>query len=142
MSSSKKRALITGINGQDGSYLAEFLLGKDYEVHGIVKRNSVNESQFTRIDPIRTQIELFYADISDIASLTNAILQSQPDQIYNLSAPAPIGRPNRPSAGTIDTGQGNASRYRSVRQRWIYVPPDSSALRFSRYHPAVRRSFA
>src|SRR4051794_8925278 len=86
MASQKKRALITGINGQDGSYLAELLLEKDYEVHGLVKRNSVNESQFARIDQIRSKIDLHYADISDIASLTNAVLKIEPDEVYNLAS--------------------------------------------------------
>lgn len=55
-----KKALITGINGQDGSYLAEFLLDKGYEVHGILKRNSVSENQTTRIDHIFSKIKLHY----------------------------------------------------------------------------------
>ncbi len=81
-----KKALITGINGQDGSYLSEFLLEKGYEVYGIIKRNSVNESQFSRIDPIRDRLNLFYADITDLASLTHVVKDVQPDEIYNLAA--------------------------------------------------------
>lgn len=81
-----KRALITGINGQDGSYLAELLLDKEYEVFGIVKRNSITESQFSRIDHIRDRLELFYADITDLASLNHVMRDVRPDEVYNLAA--------------------------------------------------------
>jgi GDPmannose 4,6-dehydratase len=81
-----KVALITGINGQDGSYLAELLLSKGYEVHGIVKRNSVSENQTHRIDHIMDQLNLHYADMTDMSSLVNVILKCKPDEIYNLAA--------------------------------------------------------
>jgi len=69
-----KRALITGINGQDGSYLAEFLLEKGYEVWGILKRNSVAENQTARIpDTIFKQLKLEYADMTDMASLIKVL---------------------------------------------------------------------
>ena len=85
---SKKVALITGINGQDGSYLAEFLLEKGYEVWGTVKRNSVAENQTSRLDEIYPQLigKLQYADLTDLASLISVIQQCQPDEIYNLAA--------------------------------------------------------
>ncbi len=86
-----KKALITGINGQDGSYLAELLLEKDYEVFGIVKRNSVTESQFSRIDPIREHLRLFYADNTDLSSLSHVVKEVQPDEIYNLAAQSHVG---------------------------------------------------
>jgi GDPmannose 4,6-dehydratase len=82
-----KVALITGINGQDGSYLAELLLEKGYEVHGILKRNSVAENQTARIkvyDEIKDN--LTYADMTDLASLNRVIGKVQPDEIYNLAA--------------------------------------------------------
>jgi GDPmannose 4,6-dehydratase len=82
----KKIALITGINGQDGSYLAEFLLDKDYEVWGIVKRNSVSETQSLRINHIFDRINLEYADLTDMASLVSVLQKVQPDEIYNLAA--------------------------------------------------------
>jgi GDPmannose 4,6-dehydratase len=84
----KKVALITGINGQDGSYLAEFLLEKGYEVWGTVKRNSVAENQTSRLDEIYPQLlgKLQYADLTDLASLISVIQQCQPDEIYNLAA--------------------------------------------------------
>jgi GDPmannose 4,6-dehydratase len=84
----KKTALITGINGQDGSYLAEFLLEKGYEVWGTIKRNSVAENQTSRLDEIYPQLlgKLQYADLTDLASLISVIQQCQPDEIYNLAA--------------------------------------------------------
>ena len=83
----KKVALITGINGQDGSYLAELLLGKGYEVWGILKRNSVSENQTSRIsDKIFSQINLEYGDMLDMPSLLKVLQKSNPDEIYNLAA--------------------------------------------------------
>ena len=83
-----KVALITGINGQDGSYLAEFLLEKGYEVWGAIKRNSVAENQTARLDNIYPQLigKLQYADLTDLASLIALIQKCQPDEIYNLAA--------------------------------------------------------
>jgi GDPmannose 4,6-dehydratase len=83
---SKKIALITGINGQDGSYLSEFLLDKGYEVHGTLKRNSVAENQTARLDNIFDQIKLHYADLTDLSSLISVIQKTNPDEIYNLAA--------------------------------------------------------
>ena len=84
----KKIALITGINGQDGSYLAEFLLEKGYEVWGTIKRNSVAENQTSRLDEIYPQLlgKLQYADLTDLSSLISVIQQSNPCEIYNLAA--------------------------------------------------------
>ena len=81
-----KKALITGINGQDGSYLAEFLLEKEYEVHGVMKRNSVSETQAIRVEHIADKITLHYGDITDLSSLIRIISDVQPDEIYNLAA--------------------------------------------------------
>lgn len=83
-----KKALITGINGQDGSYLAEFLIEKGYEVHGTLKRNSVSENQTFRLDSVYEKIKsnLHYADMTDLSSLVNTIQKVQPDEIYNLAA--------------------------------------------------------
>lgn len=82
----KKVALITGINGQDGSYLAEFLLNKGYEVHGTLKRNSVSENQTSRLDDIYDQLKLHYADLTDLSSLISVIQKTKPNEIYNLAA--------------------------------------------------------
>lgn len=81
-----KRALITGIDGQDGSYLAELLLEKGYEVAGIVKRHSVTENQFTRIDHIRSKLNVLYGDVTDPGSLNHVVRELQPDEVYNLAA--------------------------------------------------------
>jgi GDPmannose 4,6-dehydratase len=81
-----KKALITGINGQDGSYLAELLLEKGYEVHGTLKRNSVAENQTARLEDIFYQITLHYADLTDLSSLISVLQKTQPDEIYNLAA--------------------------------------------------------
>ena len=83
----KKVALITGINGQDGSYLAELLLSKGYEVWGILKRNSVAENQTARFtDKIYKQLNLEYADMLDMSSLIRVLDKCKPDEIYNLAA--------------------------------------------------------
>jgi len=79
-----KVALITGITGQDGSYLAELLLGKGYEVHGIIRRSSLINTD--RIDHIYDQIKLHYGDLTDSTNLVRVIQQVQPDEIYNLGA--------------------------------------------------------
>ena len=82
-----KVALITGINGQDGSYLAEFLLNKGYEVWGILKRNSVAENQTARIpDKIFKELNLVYGDLTDLSSIISVIQKCIPDEIYNLAA--------------------------------------------------------
>lgn len=79
-----KKALITGITGQDGSYLAELLLEKGYEVHGIIRRASQINTQ--RIDHIYNRIKLYYGDLTDSTNLVRVIQQVQPDEIYNLGA--------------------------------------------------------
>ncbi len=79
-----KRALITGITGQDGSYLAELLLEKGYEVHGIIRRASQINTQ--RIDHIYDQIKLHYGDLTDSTNVVRVIQLVQPDEIYNLGA--------------------------------------------------------
>jgi GDPmannose 4,6-dehydratase len=79
-----KRALITGITGQDGSYLAEFLLAKGYEVHGLVRRASTFNT--SRIDHIRDRLKLHYGDLVDSTSLHTAIKNVEPHEIYNLAA--------------------------------------------------------
>lgn len=80
-----KRALITGITGQDGSYLAELLLEKGYEVHGIVRRQAIN-GNFINIDNIIDKIYLHEGDLLDDVSLSNIIKEVNPDELYNLAA--------------------------------------------------------
>ncbi len=79
-----KRALITGITGQDGSYLAEFLLEKGYQVYGIVRRASTES--FARIEHLRDRLHLVQGDLLDQTSLLEALEESQPDEVYNLAA--------------------------------------------------------
>ena len=81
---STRRALITGITGQDGSYLAEFLLEQGYEVHGMVRRASTEK--FDRIDHLRDRLKLHQGDLLDHRSLVDALRASRPDEIYNLAA--------------------------------------------------------
>ena len=81
-----RTALITGINGQDGSYLAEFLLEKDYKVVGTIRRNSVAENQTSRLDHIFDDVYLEYADMLDSGSLSRVLNKYKPNEIYNLAA--------------------------------------------------------
>ena len=86
--SGTKRALITGISGQDGSYLAELLLSKGYEVWGLLRRHSVPENQTNRLEEvgIKKDLNLIYGDITDLPSLLYVLKESKPDEIYNLAA--------------------------------------------------------
>lgn len=81
-----KKAFITGIGGQDGSYLAEYLLSQGYEVHGIVRRNSTPEHQQSRIDNIRGKIHVYYGDLLDQGSIEHLLDKIRPDEIYNIAA--------------------------------------------------------
>lgn len=83
-STNSKVALITGITGQDGSYLAELLLDKGYEVHGVVRRSSMINTR--RIDHLYDQLNLHYGDLTDSTNIIKIIQQTQPDEIYNLGA--------------------------------------------------------
>jgi GDPmannose 4,6-dehydratase len=82
----KKKAFITGIAGQDGSYLSEHLLDEGYDVHGIVRRNSTPEHQHTRIDHLDGKVNITYGDLLDISSIQKAMMAIMPDEIYNLAA--------------------------------------------------------
>ena len=91
-----KRALITGITGQDGSYLAELLLTKAYDVHGVIRRTSMFNRQ--RIEEARAKAtaagqvyELHYGDLGDSSSLNRIIAMTRPDEIYNLAAQSHVG---------------------------------------------------
>jgi GDPmannose 4,6-dehydratase len=81
-----KKAFITGINGQDGSNLSRLLISKGYEVHGIVRRNSVPEHQELRIDDLTSQIRTYYGEMSDSSTLAKLLREVRPDEIYNLAA--------------------------------------------------------
>jgi len=81
-----KKAVITGISGQDGSYLAEYLLELGYEVHGIVRRHSMAEEQNTRIQHVQNKLTTHYGDLLDQGSLERLLEKVQPDEIYNIAA--------------------------------------------------------
>lgn len=113
-----KRALITGINGQDGSYLAEFLLEKGYEVFGTVKRNSVSENQTARLDKIYDKIKnnLIYADLLDVPSLIHALKISDPHEVYNLAAQSHVRISfDQPIYTAQATGLGTLNLLEAVR---------------------------
>ena len=84
-----KKVLITGITGQDGSYLAEFLLDKGYEVHGIVRRISISNTE--RIDHIKDKLVLHDGDLSDSSCIVKLVKEIEPDEIYNLAAQSHVG---------------------------------------------------
>ena len=112
-----KKAFITGIGGQDGSYLAELLLEKGYEVHGSVKRNSVSENQTSRLsDEIFNKVTLHYADMTDVPSLINVINDVVPDEIYNLAAQSHVRISfDQPIYTANVTGMGVLNMLESVR---------------------------
>lgn len=115
-----KTALITGINGQDGSYLSEFLIEKGYRVHGIIKRNSIAESQFSRIDHIRSELDLVYGDVTDLASLSHVVKNVQPDEVYNLAAQSHVRVSfDQPILTAQTTGIGALNVLEAVR---LYKP--------------------
>ena len=96
-----KKALITGISGQDGSYLSELLLEKGYEVHGIIRRHSVAENQDVRIANLN--LNLHYGDLTDEISLYKILKEVMPDEIYNLAAMSHVGISNKMPSFTIKT---------------------------------------
>lgn len=123
-----KIALITGINGQDGSYLSEFLLDKGYEVHGTLKRNSVAENQTTRLDSIYDKIKLHYSDLTDISSLISVIQNVKPDEIYNLAAQSHVRISfDQPIYTTNVTGLGTLNLLEAVK----LIKPDTKIYQAS-----------
>jgi len=86
-----KKALITGINGQDGSYLAELLLEKGYEVFGGIRRNSVQAHETSRINHILNDLSIEYVDVGDSISVDNLIRSVQPDEVYHLASMSHVG---------------------------------------------------
>jgi GDPmannose 4,6-dehydratase len=123
-----KKALITGINGQDGSYLSELLIEKGYEVHGILKRNSVAENQTSRLDSIFNKIKLYYADMTDLSSLISVIQKVMPDEIYNLAAQSHVRISfDQPLYTTQVTGVGTLNILEAVR----LIKPESKVYQAS-----------
>ena len=110
-----RRALITGITGQDGSFLAELLLEKGYEVHGMVRRASTEK--FDRIEHLRGRIELHQGDLLDHRSLTDTLKASRPDEIYNLAAMSFVGLSwTQPVLTAEFSGVGVARLLETVRE--------------------------
>ena len=120
-----KKALITGITGQDGSYLAELLLSKDYEVHGIKRRaSSFNTERIDHIyeDPLfnNTRLHLHYGDLSDSGQLTHLIYSIEPDEIYHLGAQSHVRTSFDLPEYTGDiTGMGTLRLVEAIRQSGI-----------------------
>lgn len=110
----KKKALITGITGQDGSYLAELLLGKNYEVYGLVRRLSTPNN--ARISEIIDKVNLVEGDLTDQSSLNSLLREVQPDEVYNLAAQSFVGTSwNQPVLTGDVTGMGVVRLLEAVR---------------------------
>ncbi|MDA8069761.1 MAG: GDP-mannose 4,6-dehydratase [Actinomycetota bacterium] len=111
----KRRALITGITGQDGSYLAELLLEQGYEVHGMVRRASTEK--FERIDHLRDRVSLHQGDLLDHRSLVDALRASRPDEVYNLAAMSFVATSwTQPTLTAEFTGTGVTRLLEAVRE--------------------------
>ncbi len=111
----KKRALITGLTGQDGSYLAELLLSKDYEVFGLARR--VSTPNYVNIEKIIDKITIISGDMTDPISLMHAVKDSQPEEIYNLAAQSYVGASWRqPHLTTAVTGVGALNMIEATRE--------------------------
>lgn len=115
-----KKALITGITGQDGSYLAELLLEKGYEVFGLVRRKS--KVEYGNVEHIKDKVNILYGDMTDIVSLINVIKVAQPDEIYNLAAQSFVGTSwEQPQATADIDGIGVLNILEAIRT----VKPDT-----------------
>jgi GDPmannose 4,6-dehydratase len=124
----KKTALITGINGQDGSYLSELLLSKEYNVVGTLKRNSVAENQTFRLDSVFGKTKLEYADLTDMASLIRVISKYMPDEIYHLGAQSHVAISfDQPVYTTQATGVGTLNIIEAAR----LIKPDTKIYQAS-----------
>jgi len=132
-----KKALITGITGQDGSYLAELLLSKNYEVHGIIRRSSTFNTE--RLDHIysdphepETRMFLHYGDLSDSSQLTNLIYKLEPDEIYHLGAQSHVRVSfDMPEYSTDITGNATIRLLEAIRRSGIkcrYYQASSSEM--------------
>jgi len=111
----RKTAVITGITGQDGSYLAELLLEKDYKVFGLKRRTSTNTT--SRIDHILSDIELIEGDLGDLSSLVKLCKLAKPDEFYNLAAQSHVGTSfGQPVYTTMVTGVGVLNCLEAIRE--------------------------
>jgi len=127
-----KKALITGVTGQDGSYLAELLLEKGYEVYGLVRRKS--KLDFGNLEglPAKEKIHFIFGDITDMAAMINAIKESQPDEVYNLAAQSFVAQSFRePVASANITGVAAANileAIRTVKPNAMYYQASTSEM--------------
>ena len=109
-----KSALITGINGQDGSYLAELLLEKGYEVYGLLRRKSVVD--YGNVEHIKDKINFIYGDMTDLVSLINAMKVSKADEVYNLAAQSFVGTSWEQPIATVEIdGVGVTNLLEAIR---------------------------
>ena len=128
------RALITGVTGQDGSYLAEFLLAKGYEVHGMLRRSSVGNTQ--RIDHLSGKIILHTGDMADAQSIRLVIDNASPDEIYNLAAQSDVPSSFKAPAHTLDVVAGGALRiFEAARGLRVKIYQASSSEMFGSSPP-------
>jgi GDPmannose 4,6-dehydratase len=122
-----KRALITGITGQDGLYLAEFLLAKGYEVHGII-RGQNNPKRELVVEAIVPEVVLHTGDLTDLSGLLRALHASQPDEVYNLGAVSFVAYSWENAQVTTEvTGNGVLNILEAIR---LYAGDDVSKVRF------------
>lgn len=117
-----KKALITGVTGQDGSYLAEFLLEKGYEVYGLVRRKSRLDFGNLEGTAAKDKVKFIFGDITDVAAMINAVRESQPDEVYNLAAQSFVAQSFRePVASANITGVAAVNILEAIRA----VKPDA-----------------
>lgn len=111
-----KRALITGVTGQDGSYLAEFLLNKGYEVYGLVRRKSKLDFGNLEEREAKEKVHFIFGDITDMSAMVRAISESQPDEVYNLAAQSFVAQSfKEPIASANITGVAAANILEAIR---------------------------
>lgn len=121
-----KRAFITGITGQDGSYLSEFLLDKGYEVAGLVRRNAAQD--LGNIEEFKSELKIYYGDLQSVESIALALLDFQPDEVYNLaSLSSPLASFSDKFASIMVTGVGALH----VFERAKYIVPDAKIYQAS-----------
>lgn len=143
-----RRALITGITGQDGSYLAELLLEKGYEVHGLMRRASTFntgrvEHLYQDLHSAQPAFVLHYADLTDGTRLTNLVLDIEPDEIYNLAAQSHVRVSFDQPMYTVDVaGQGTLRMLEAARQLNKHKPVRFYQASSSEMYGQVRNSAA
>jgi len=113
-----KKALITGITGQDASYLSEFLLNKGYEVYGMYRRGST-DGHFDRIKHLAGKINLVCGDLTDLGSLHNIFKEVKPDEVYNLAAQSQVGISFTNESYTMETNWLGVERLLECVKKYV-----------------------